>query len=99
VEFVIVEGRGPRLMVECKWTDTEVDRSVRYLKARFPKCETWQVSAVGTKDYVTPEGIRVAPAMQLLRGTGVAVSSPTSCPANVGTSWTAGCATSTRSDT
>jgi hypothetical protein len=26
------------------------------------------VSAVGTKDYVTPEGIRVAPAMQLLRG-------------------------------
>jgi uncharacterized protein len=68
VDFVIVEGREPQLMVECKWADTEVDRSVRYLKARFPKCEAWQVSAVGTKDYVTPEGIRVAPAMQLLRG-------------------------------
>jgi predicted AAA+ superfamily ATPase len=68
VDFVIVEGRAPRLMVECKWADTEVDRSLKYLKARFPACEAWQVSAVGTKDYVTPEGIRVAPAMQLLRG-------------------------------
>ena len=54
-------------MVECKWADTEVDRSLKYLKARFPKCEAWQVSAVGTKDYVTPDGIRVAPAMELLR--------------------------------
>jgi hypothetical protein len=68
VDFVIVEGRAPQLMVECKGADTEVDRSVKYLKARFPKCEVWQVSAVGTKDYVTPEGIRVAPAMRLLRG-------------------------------
>ena len=68
VDFVIVEGRAPQLMVECKWADTEVDRSLKYLKARFPKCQAWQVSAVGTKDYVTPDGIRVAPAMQLLRG-------------------------------
>lgn len=67
VDFVIVEGRAPQLMVECKWSDTEIDRGLRYLKARFPKCEAWQVSAVGTKDYVTPDGIRVAPAMQLLR--------------------------------
>jgi hypothetical protein len=54
-------------MVECKWSDTEVNRSLRYPKARFPDCEAWQVSAVGTKDYITPEGIRVAPAMELLR--------------------------------
>ena len=67
VDFVIVERRAPRLMVECKWADAEVDRSLRYLKARFPTCEAWQVSAVGTKDYVTPDGIRVAPALELLR--------------------------------
>ena len=61
-----------------KWTHHEQDvkgRDVelRYFrdtdrKVRFPKCEAWQISAVGTKDYVTPDGIRVAPAMQLLRG-------------------------------
>jgi hypothetical protein len=68
VDFVIVEGRAPQLMVECKWADTEVDRSLKYLKARFPKCQAWQISAVGTKDYVTPDGIRVAPAVELLRG-------------------------------
>jgi hypothetical protein len=67
VDFVIVERRAPQLMVECKWADVDVDRGLRYLKTRFPKCAAWQVSAVGTKDYVTPDGIRVAPAMQLLR--------------------------------
>lgn len=53
-------------MVECKWADAEVDRGLRYLRARFPECEAWQVSATGRKDYVTPEGIRVAPAPALL---------------------------------
>ena len=67
VDFVIVEGRTPRMMVECKWSDAEVDRSLRYLKAKFPAADAWQVSATGTKDYVTPEGIRVAPALTLLR--------------------------------
>ena len=35
-------------MVECKWGDAEVDRGLRYLKARFPKAEAWQISATGT---------------------------------------------------
>ena len=68
VDFVVVERRAPQLFVECKWGDVEVDRGLRYLKARFPKCEAWQISATGTKDYVTPDDIRVAPAMQLLPG-------------------------------
>jgi hypothetical protein len=48
-----------------------VDRSLRYLKARFPDAHAWQVSAVGTKDYQTPDGIRVAPALKLLDHTGI----------------------------
>jgi hypothetical protein len=67
VDFVAVEGRRPVLFVEAKWGDAEADRSLRYLKARFPDVPAWQVSATGTKDYQTPEGIRVAPALTLLR--------------------------------
>lgn len=67
VDFVVVEGRRPIRLVECKWGDTEIDRSLRYLHERFPAAEAWQVSAVGTKDYRTPDGIRVAPAAALLR--------------------------------
>jgi predicted AAA+ superfamily ATPase len=67
VDFVLVEGRSPRLLVECKWGDAEVDRSLKYLKVRFPTADAWQISATGSKDYVTPEGIRVAPALALLR--------------------------------
>jgi hypothetical protein len=43
VDFVVVERRTPLLMVECKWADAEIDRSLRYLKARFPKSDAWQV--------------------------------------------------------
>jgi len=66
VDFVVVEGRRPVLLVECKWSDVEPDRGLRYFKARFPEADAWQLSAVGTKDYRTPEGIRVAPALRLL---------------------------------
>ena len=67
VDFVVVERRRPTHLVECKWTDAPVDPSLRYLKVRFPDCEAWQISAVGTKDFVSPEGIRVCPALELLR--------------------------------
>jgi hypothetical protein len=67
VDFVVVEKRAPILFAECKWSDAEVDRSLRYLKERFSRAEAWQISAAGRKDYRTPEGIRVAPAGALLR--------------------------------
>jgi predicted AAA+ superfamily ATPase len=66
VDFVVVEGRAPMLLVECKWGDASPDRSLRYLRAKFPGAEAWQISATGTKDFMTPEGIRVAPALALL---------------------------------
>ena len=66
VDFVVVEGRRPVLLVECKWSDADVDRSLRYLKTRFPAAPAWQISATGTKDFVNPDGIRVAPALTLL---------------------------------
>jgi hypothetical protein len=64
---VVVERRAPVLLVECKRGDVEVDRSLRYLKQRFPQVDAWQLSATGGKDYRTPEGIRVAPACTLLK--------------------------------
>jgi hypothetical protein len=68
VDFVVIEGRQPRLLVECKWGDAAADRSLHYLKARFPDAEAWQISATGIKDYQTPDGVRVAPALRLLAG-------------------------------
>jgi uncharacterized protein len=66
VDFVVVEGREPVLLVEAKWADASLDKGLRYFKARFPGAEAWQVSATGSKDFLTPEGIRVAPALKLL---------------------------------
>lgn len=68
VDFVVTERSGrPLAFVECKWDDAPVDPGLRYLVQRFPESPAWQVSAVGTRDYLTPEGIRVAPAAVLLR--------------------------------
>lgn len=66
VDFVVERRGAPSLLVECKWSDTNPDRSLKYLKAKFPAADAWQISATGVKDYVTPEGIRVAPALALL---------------------------------
>jgi hypothetical protein len=67
VDFVVVERRKPLLFVECKWSDTAPDKGLRYLKAKFPETESWQITAVGEKDFRTKEGIRVAPALALLK--------------------------------
>jgi hypothetical protein len=67
VDFVVVEGRRPTHLIECKWTDAPVDKALRYLKLRFPDAEAWQISAVGTKDFATPDGIRVSNAVKFLR--------------------------------
>jgi len=67
VDFVVIDRQRPVLCVECKWADTPVDKSLRYFKVRFPDCDAWQLSATGTKDYVNPDGVRVAPALTLLR--------------------------------
>jgi hypothetical protein len=66
VDFVVTERLQPILLVECKHADADPDRGIRYLHGKFPAAEAWQISAKGKKDYVTTEGVRVAPALALL---------------------------------
>ena len=66
VDFVLVRGRKPITLIECKYSDAEINPARRYLKERFPGVEALQISAVGTKDYVSADGIRVCPARQYL---------------------------------
>jgi predicted AAA+ superfamily ATPase len=67
VDFIILDNRKPIRLIECKWDDAPVTRGLACLKPRFPACEAWQISAVGKKDYQTPDGIRVCPARTLLQ--------------------------------
>jgi predicted AAA+ superfamily ATPase len=67
VDFVVTEEREPILLVECKWKQAPVDKSLVYLKQRYPEARAFQLSATGTKDLETREGIRVCHALELLR--------------------------------
>lgn len=66
VDFVVIERRKPILMVEAKLSDATVDKNLLYLKSKFPDAEAWQISAHGKKDFMTAEGVRVAPAIEYL---------------------------------
>jgi len=67
VDFVAMIGGKPVLFVECKTSDRDISPPLRYLKARFPTVDAWQISAAGRQDYVSREGVRVAPALELLK--------------------------------
>jgi len=67
VDFVIVENRQAIRFIECKWEDEDVHPALRYVSERFPKADFWQITATGTKDFQTTNGIRVCPALSLLR--------------------------------
>jgi hypothetical protein len=67
VDFVIIEGGRPLQCVECKMTAGDVHGPLRYFRARFPSCEAFQITAEGDDDYLTPDGIRVVPALKYLQ--------------------------------
>ncbi len=62
-----MQKRKPIRFIECKLGDAEISRGLRYLKARFPSCDAFQISATGKKDYQSPEGIRVCGCLVLLK--------------------------------
>jgi predicted AAA+ superfamily ATPase len=67
VDFVVTDGRRPVLAVEAKWAEVRVDRGLGYFRARFPECACWQVTMTEARDRVDEDGIRIAPAIALLR--------------------------------
>jgi predicted AAA+ superfamily ATPase len=66
VDFVVVEGRKPIRLIECKLGDSLISQGLKYMKLRFPDCEAFQISAAGKKNYRSPEGIRVCNALPFL---------------------------------
>jgi predicted AAA+ superfamily ATPase len=67
VDFVVTERGKPIRLIEVKWSAGPIDPSLRYLKLRYPAAEAWQIHMNGDKDFVSPEGVRVAPALEFLR--------------------------------
>lgn len=67
VDFVVIERMKPILFIEAKTGDENTHAGLRYLKAKFPHVEAWQLAAFGKKDTTSSEGIRHAPAVSFLR--------------------------------
>lgn len=66
VDFVVLENKKPIYLIECKWSDVDVESPLTYLKNKFPEAKAYQLYAEGTKDYVNNAGIRVCSAAKFL---------------------------------
>lgn len=66
VDFIIIENHVPILAIECKYSDGDISKGLKYFKHHFPQCESWQITMEGQKDYLSKEGIHVSPALSFL---------------------------------
>ena len=67
VDFVVVEEDQPLMFIECEWQDSSLSQSLKYLKNKFPQTHCYQLSALGTQDYLSARQIRVCPAYLFLQ--------------------------------
>ena len=67
IDFVIMEDSKPLQFIECKWSDVEISKSLKYMKNRFKNCQFYQVYFEGTKEYISKEGIIVISALKFLQ--------------------------------
>jgi|LauGreDrversion4_2_1035121.scaffolds.fasta_scaffold12229_1 predicted AAA+ superfamily ATPase len=68
VDFLIREGRKVLGLIECKASDTAIDRNLRYFAKIFPEAQALQVVRdASSADAYTNDGISVTPALDYLR--------------------------------
>lgn len=68
VDFVVTENLKPVRFIEVKWSDAPVSKALMYMLKKFPGTEGYQIHYAGKKDFISPEGVRVMPALPFLRG-------------------------------
>ena len=66
-DFVITLDQKPLVFIECKFSDQEISKTLRYLRKKFPEVPSYQLTFQNKKDFRNEDGIRVAPAIVGLR--------------------------------
>ncbi len=66
VDFVFVEDGKPLAFIECKWDSHEVAAHLKYLKGKFPKVPSFQLTFNSKKNFVSENGIRVTDAYKAI---------------------------------
>ncbi len=66
VDFVIMEDNQPLQFIECKSSRHKLNRSLKYLKERFPQVEALQIDLTNNEDVLDKHNIRSMPATKFL---------------------------------
>jgi predicted AAA+ superfamily ATPase len=66
IDFVITENEKPKMFIECKWSDVDISKNLKYIKKKFTTSECYQIYAYGNKEY-EENGIVLIPAYKFLQ--------------------------------
>lgn len=67
VDFIITDQHKPVLAIECKTSDGDVSKGLKYFKQHFKSCEAVQIALKGERHLVTMDQIRLMPALDFLK--------------------------------
>lgn len=67
VDFILVKNGKPFCFIECKLSETNIDPSLKYLKNKFPKVPSYQLTHQAEKSYSSKEGIIVMDAFDFFK--------------------------------
>lgn len=67
VDFIILHNGKPKTAIECKWSDTAADSSLKYFKKKYPEVDAIQVCFEPVSEFYTPQNIRVVSALDYLQ--------------------------------
>lgn len=68
VDFILAKDNQAIQAIECKVSAKKIDSNLKYFKKKFPEAEAIQVELNRDEAYQTPEGIKVRPFIDFLRG-------------------------------
>lgn len=66
VDFVITEKSEPKILIECKYSKTQISPSLRYLSQKYPEARAIQL-VCKTKEHFKTGNIEVMPAYKFLK--------------------------------
>ncbi len=66
VDFIILENNKVLMIIEAKFSDSEISKGLSFLKSLYPAARAIQVHMMGKKEYITPTGVECLHVSKLL---------------------------------
>lgn len=67
VDFVLLKSNKPIMLIECKWSESQISDGLRYLHLKYPTARAIQVVFNPVKEYRSRDNIEVVSGLKFLQ--------------------------------